>query len=91
MAGKKEILRRLKVLLTQTFDSPEEAFNFFDKDGDGKLTKKELKQLIKSAKVNGFIAGIAAKKMIKGLDASNDKNLNWNEFRNAVDSLLGEV
>ena len=88
MASKKEILNRVKILLTQTFKNPEDAFAFFDKDGDKKLTKKELKSLIKSAKVNGFVSGIAAGKMIKGLDKSGDKKLNWEEFKNAVNSLL---
>ena len=88
MASKKQILNKVKILLTQTFKNPEDAFNFFDSDGDKHLNKKELKTLIKSAKVSGFVSGIAAKKMIKGLDANKDKKLNWEEFRKAVDSLL---
>jgi len=88
MASKKEILGKIRVLLTQTFDDPETAFQFFDKNGDQHLDKKELKKLIKHAKVNGFIAGVAAKKMISGLDKSKDKKLNWPEFKKAVSSLL---
>jgi len=88
MASKKEILGKVKILLTQTFQKPEDAFAFFDKDGDQKLSKKELKALIKSAKVNGFISGIAAGQMMKGLDKSGDKKLNWAEFKKAVDSLM---
>ena len=88
MASKKEILNKVRILLTQTFKKPEDAFTFFDKDGDKKLSKKELKSLLKSAKVNGFISGIAAGQMIKGLDKSSDKKLNWSEFKKAVDSLV---
>lgn len=88
MASKKEILGKIRILLTQTFDSPEAAFAFFDKNGDGHLDKKELKALIKHAKVSGFIAGIASKKMIKALDKSKDEKLNWAEFKKAVSDLL---
>ncbi len=88
MAKKKEILAKIRILLTQTFKDPEEAFKFFDKDGDKHLDKSELVALIKYAKINGFIAGIAAKKMIKGLDKSKDKRLNWPEFKKAVSALL---
>lgn len=88
MASKKQILNKVKILLTQSFENPEDAFHFFDSDGDKNLNKKELKELIKSAKVNGFVSGIAAKKMIKGLDANKDKKLNWKEFKKAVDTLL---
>lgn len=91
MASKKEILGRIKILLTQSFEKPEDAYEFFDKDGDKQLSKKELKEFIKAAKVNGFIAGIAAKKMIKGLDKNKDKKLNWQEFKKAVESLIVET
>ena len=90
MASKKKILNKVKILLTQTFDDPEKAFKFFDKDEDGRLNKKELKKLLKTAGVGGFISGIAAKQMIKGLDKSKDKKLDWTEFKKAVDSLLKE-
>lgn len=88
MASKKQILNKVKILLSQSFEKPEDAFKFFDGDGDGKLSKKELKTLIKSSKVSGFISGIAAKKMISGLDKNGDKKLDWKEFKKAVDSLL---
>lgn len=88
MASKKQILNKVKILLTQSFDDPEKAFKFFDKNEDGLLNKKELKSLLKSAGINGFISSVAAKQMIKGLDKSKDKKLDWTEFKKAVDSLL---
>lgn len=90
MASKKQILKKVKILLTQSFEKPEDAFNFFDSDGDKNLSRKELKRLLQSAKVSGFISGIASKKMIKGLDKNADKKLNWDEFKKAVDALLVE-
>jgi len=90
MASKKEIFQKVRILITQEFNSPEEAFKFFDKNQDGFLEKKELKKLIKKAKVNRFITGIVAKKMIEGLDKDKDKKFNWQEFKIAVDHLITE-
>ena len=91
MASKKKILSQVKILLSQTFDSPEKAFAFFDKNGDTKLNSDELKDLLKAAGVGGFISKVAAKQMIKGLDKSKDKKLNWSEFKKAVDALMSEA
>lgn len=90
MASKKEILNKIRILITQEFDSAEEAFNFFDKNKDGYLTKKELKKLVKNAKVNSMISGVVATKMIEGLDADKNKKFDWKEFKAAVDSLIKE-
>ena len=88
MASKKEILNKIKILITQDFDTPQEAFAFFDKNGDGYLTKKELKKLIKSAKVNRLISGMVADKMLNGLDADKNKKFDWKEFKKAVEQLV---
>lgn len=90
MASKKEILGLIRVLITQKFENPQDAFNFFDKNKDGYLTKKELKKLVKSAKVNSFISGVVAGKMIEGLDKDKNKKFDWKEFKAAVDSLIKE-
>jgi len=90
MASKKEILAKIRILITQKFNTPNEAFNFFDKNQDGFLTKKELKKLVKEAKVSRLISGIVAGKMIKGLDKDQNKKFDWNEFKIAVDDLIAE-
>lgn len=89
MASKKQILAKIKILITQSFDTPEEAFKFFDKNSDGYMTKKELKKLVKSAKV-GLISGVVAGKMIEGLDKDGDKKFDWSEFKEAVSKLVAE-
>ena len=91
MANKKKILNKIRILITQKFDSPEAAFKFFDKNEDGFLEKKELKKLVKTAKVSGLISGMVAGKMIKGLDKDKNKKFDWTEFKSAVDSLLSEA
>ncbi len=88
MASKKEILSKIRILITQSFESPEEAFHFFDKNSDGYLTAKELKKLVKSAKVSSLISGVVASKMIQGLDKDKNKKFDWNEFKKAVDDLI---
>jgi len=88
MASKKEILKKIRILITQKFNSPEEAFKFFDKNEDGYLTKKELKVLVKEANVNRFLSGTVASKMIESLDKDKNKKFNWKEFKASVDKLL---
>ncbi len=88
MASKKEILGKIRILITQSFKNPEEAFNFFDKNGDGYLEYKEVKKLVKKAKVSGYLSSIVANKIIRGLDKDVNKKLNWKEFSKATKELL---
>ncbi len=90
MASKKEILGLIRILITQKFETPQDAFHFFDKNKDGYLTKKELKKLVKDARVNSLISGVVAGKMIEGLDKDKNKKFDWQEFKAAVDSLIKE-
>ncbi len=90
MASKKEILNKIRIFITQSFDSPQKAFDFFDKNQDGYLTKKELKKLIKSANVNAFVSSMVARKMIAGLDEDGNKKFDWREFKKAVEKLIAE-
>ena len=91
MASKKEILKKIRILITQKFSTPKEAFEFFDKDGDGYLKKKELVKLINAAKVNSWISGMVANQMIAGLDADKNKKFDWREFKKAVDKLIKDA
>ncbi|MEE9348514.1 MAG: EF-hand domain-containing protein [Flavobacteriaceae bacterium] len=84
MASKKEILRKIKIVLTQNFESEEAAFAFFDKDKDGKLSKKEIVSLLKEAKISSFLRGIVSKKLIETYDEDGDAKVNWKEFKKAI-------
>lgn len=90
MASKKEILNKIRILITQSFDTPEEAFEFFDKNSDGYLSKKELKKLVKSAKVNSLLSGVVADTMLKGLDEDKNKKFDWKEFKAAAAKLIDD-
>ncbi len=87
MSTKEKILNKIQILITNSFDNPEEAFRFFDKDEDGKLTKKEIKSLLKKAEISGFIRGIVAKKLIEGYDKDGDELIDWEEFKAAINEI----
>ncbi len=91
MGTKEKILNKIQTLISNNFESRKEAFNFFDKDGDGKLKKSEIKKLLKKAKVSGFIRGIVANKLIDEYDNSNDEMIDWEEFKVALGELEEDV
>lgn len=87
MASKKKILKKIQIVITNHFSTPEEAFNFFDKSGNGTLSKTEIVKLLKQAEINGFIRGIVSSKLIEGYDKDGDGEVNWKEFKAAVDEI----
>lgn len=87
MATKESILNKIQILITNKFDSPEKAFEFFDKDSSGKLKKSEIVKLLKEAEINGFIRGLVGSKLIDGYDRSGDELIDWEEFKDAVDKI----
>ena len=91
MATKEIILNKIQILITNHFNTPEEAFSFFDKDSDGKLTKKEILKLLKEAEINGFIRGIVSSKLVEGYDKDGDNLIDWEEFKAAIDEISDEI
>lgn len=87
MTTKETILNKIKILITNHFNTPEQAFAFFDKDGNGKLSKDEIVKLLKQAEINGFIRGIISSKLIEGYDKDGDELINWEEFKLAIDEI----
>jgi Ca2+-binding EF-hand superfamily protein len=84
MTTEETILNKIQILITNHFKTPEEAFRFFDEDGDGKLKKSEIVQLLKQAEISGFLRGIVSSKLIEGYDKSEDTYIDWQEFKAAV-------
>ena len=84
MGTKEDVLNKIQILITNHFKTPEEAFAFFDKDGDGKLTKGEITELLKKAETSGFIRGIVSSKLVEGYDKSKDELIDWEEFKMAI-------
>ncbi|KGL58969.1 EF-hand domain-containing protein [Polaribacter sp. Hel1_85] len=87
MGAKENILRKIRILITNQFDSPEEAFSFFDSDNDGRLKKSEIKKLLRGAEINGFLRGVVANELLKGYDKSSDDTISWEEFKVAIEEL----
>lgn len=90
MSTKEAILNKIQILISNSFKTPEEAFAFFDNDRDGKLSKKEIAELLKKAEISGLIRGIVTKKLIEGYDKDGDDLVNWDEFKAAVDEIGSE-
>ncbi len=90
MGRKEAILNKIQILITNHYNTPEAAFAYFDKDGDGKLTKKEIVKLLKHAEISGFIRGIVSSKLIQGYDKDGDGLIDWEEFKFAIDEISGE-
>ena len=91
MGVKENILRDVHSLITKKFNSPEEAFTFFDKDKDGTLNRSEIKDLLKEAGVGGLIRGLVASEMVKGYDKSGDDTINREEFKVAIAELKRDL
>lgn len=91
MATKEAIIKKIQIVLTKHFDSPQDAFNFFDKNGDGKLSKKEVVKLLKEAEINGFIRGLVGSKLIEGYDKDGDGKIDWEEFKTAVAEMARDI
>ncbi len=87
MATKEIILAKIHALISNHFQTPEEAFRFFDTDSDAKLSKKEIVKLLEQAEISGFIRGIVGSKLIEGYDKDGDEMINWQEFKAALDEI----
>tara|TARA_R110001592_G_scaffold138186_3_gene356794 strand:+ start:218 stop:496 length:279 start_codon:yes stop_codon:yes gene_type:complete len=90
MLSKETILHKIQILITNHFETPEDAFAFFDKDGDGKLNKAEIVKLLKDAEITGFIRGMVSSKLIEGYDKDGDDLIDWEEFKFAIDEISDE-
>lgn len=87
MSTKETILNKIQILISNSFKTPEEAFAFFDNDKDGKLTKKEISELLKRAEISGLIRGLISTKLIEGYDKDGDGLISWDEFKAAIDEI----
>ena len=87
MTTEESILNKIQILITNHFQTPEIAFNFFDKDNNQKLTKAEIVKLLKDAEISGFIRGIVSSKLIEGYDNNGDDLIDWEEFKTAISKI----
>ena len=87
MATKESILNKIQILIANHFETPENAFSFFDANSDGKLKKYEIVELLRQAGINGFIRGLVSSKLIDGYDKTGDELIDWTEFKTAIEKI----
>ena len=87
MTTEESILNKIQILITNHFDTPQKAFDFFDADHNQKLSKSEIVKLLKEAEINGFLRGIVSTKLIEGYDKNADELIDWQEFKTAVSKI----
>lgn len=62
-----------------------EQFQFFDRDGNGKVSKKELKKALRE--LNENISKTDLKRMIKDADVDGDGEIDFEEFQKILASV----
>lgn len=66
------------------FTEPKDAFDFYDQDKDGFLTKNDFKKLLQEADVSILIRGLVAEFMLQTFDKNGDGFVDWDEFQGAI-------
>jgi len=77
-----ELKQKVSRLVTNKFGGDyKKAFDAYDSDNDGKMTKDEIKQMLSDAGVgNGLTRGAWADGILKKLDLNHDSGVQWAEF-----------
>ncbi len=90
---KQEVIAKVDAYVTKAFGGDlKRAFTFHSnsKDQDGMVSKDELKDLLKAAKIGGGgfgvidVRGMYADAIIDELDTGNDGKISWKEFDTAL-------
>lgn len=91
MNNSNNLIRKIRILITNQFDTPEEALEFFDSKSDGRCRKSEIKKILRLAAETGFIKGIVAQEILKGYDKPSDETINWEELKALISDLENEM
>ena len=81
--NEEEIIEKIRILITQNFRNPAEAFEFYDKNLDGSLSKDELINLLREADVRFFRRQVA-NQLIDKLDKNGNSRVEWNEIETLI-------
>ncbi len=81
---KEKILTNIEKLMRSKFSEPREAFDYFDEDNDGNLTKIDFKKMLKEADVSLLIRGLVAEFMMQSFDTNKNGLVSWEEFQEAI-------
>ncbi|WP_026775782.1 EF-hand domain-containing protein [Polaribacter sp. Hel_I_88] len=81
---KEKILINIESLMRSKFTHPKDAFDYYDSNKDGFLTKADFKILLKEADVSILIRGLVAEFMMQSFDQNKDNLVSWDEFQEAI-------
>merc|ERR1719254_255940 len=56
------------------------AFRTFDKDGDGRITRAELKEMLKDDSLTEWQIDAEVDRIVKEIDLDGDGDITWEEF-----------
>lgn len=89
--NERELKEKVGKLVSTKFGGDyKKAFEHYDKDKDGSVTKGELVALLSDAGVgNGLTRGIWASKIIDRLDQDSDAAIQWAEFESVFARATG--
>ena len=82
-----QLVEAIGTHLQQTFGdrsmaSMRKLFERYDVDGDGKISKRELTQLLKDVEIgNSFTRGAWVNGIIDKVDLNADRAISWEEFQ----------
>jgi len=80
--NRRELEEKVETLVTTRFGGDyRAAFGHYDADGNGVISKDELKALLSDAGIgSGLTRWAWAKGIIGDVDTSGDGNISWDEF-----------
>lgn len=81
-----ELKQKVKALVDGKFGGDyKKAFDAYDRDNDGAISKDELSSMLSDAKVgNGLTRGAWVKGIIGKMDEGGDQKIQWAEFQSAI-------
>ena len=89
MSLRDEIKARAKQFVDENFGGDyHAAFDHFDTDADGRISKGELESILREFGVGNFLTrSLYAREGLKTLDLNRDGGISWDEFQVALVSL----
>ena len=83
---RQELEEKISALATSRFGGDyRAAFGHYDSNGDGEISKDELKALLADAGIgSGLTRWAWAKGIVEELDVSDDGTISWEEFETVV-------